>query len=437
MKHAHRANASPSLILLAHSHWSQFAPRLRVLRAVLVALLVGCIVVSDTHVPGAELSLPEIEEAIGNFKTAHGRAISEADVWEILSQSQTDIPVAKYRALWSLVREQQTPRISLEQLLRLVKTKRDSIRTVDVRMNVNRVYFTKEGDVLEDRVWKQTDHFILSGNKAFCETERETLGTEVPSATYRAAYDGVKMRTVHRPDSEQPNTTISAERSSAMLVPSPNALSVAMLLDSQTSLGMSLPQHDLALFIELCRPTLYEDTVTIDQTDCMILEDGSRYRVFLDPARNFSVIRVEWYLQDVEDSMVRVTAPRSLQKVFELKGLREYGNGIFLPQEMVSTYYFDGKKKVVATVTTNSLVINSPIEDEVFSGIVPQDALVADYTQGGAVYKQSDSASIGGLLKESVKPKRTSVLRTISIAVGLLLIAIVVLRQLLTRRRGA
>lgn len=404
----------------------------------LAAFIVAGLVLSDAMLSAAELSLAEVEDVIKTFKTVHGRAISEREAWEVLSRSQTDIPRDQYHLLWSLIREQQSPSVSLKALLSLVKAKRDSIQTADFRMHVERVYLTADGEVSPNRSWKQEDHVILSGIKAFCETKRETHGIDIGSAVYRVAFDGERMRTVTNLDGITPSTSVAANRSPGMLVPTPNPLSAALLLDSESSLGMRLVEHDLPYFLEATKPTLYGEPVTANHTKCVLLEDGQMFRVFLDPARDFSVIRFERYHPDFcLESPIRVTKGRALEKVLELNHLQDYGNGIFLPQEIVSTYYVEGKSNVVATVTVDSVQINRPIVNGVFANIVPEDALVADYTRGGIVYKQSDSASIGGLLKETVKSKRSTTLRTVSIAVGVVLIAIVVARRILVRRRAA
>ena len=430
--------ATRSLALALRPPWNEAPLHRRTLSSALAICLIACTSSSGPLISAAELTLPEIEERIKNFKTTHGRAISHEEAWETVSQSRTDIPSDEYMALWSLIREQQTPSISLEELLSLVKAKRDSLQTVDVRMRAERVFFTERGDVSPDRSWKQTAHLILSGNKAFCQAERVTRGLKIPSAVYRAAYDGEKMRTVHNPDGALPNTSITAEPSSSMLVPLPNPLSAAMLLDSETTLRAPIGECDLVCYIERCRPTLYEEPVTVGQTDCLLLEDGRLYRVFLDPARDFSVIRFERYHPDFfQGSEIRVTQGRSLERVLEFNSLQDHGNGIFLPHEIIDTYFSNGRKTAVATVTAESLDLNNHFSEEVFSGVVPENALVADYTHGGVVYKQSDSASIGGLLEETVERKRSTTLRTISIVVGLLLIALVLVRQLLMRRKAA
>lgn len=404
-----------------------------------VTFFVACVVASGTFVSAAELSLPEIEETIKNFKRIHGRAISNKEVWETLSKSQSDIPADKYLSLWSLIREQQIPSISLGDLVALVKAKRDSIQTIDVQMHSERVYLAENGQASSDRSWKQDDHLIFSGNKTFCETTRVTRGVSIPSASYRIAYDGENRRTVHKPHGEVPAGAISATYSQSMLVPLPNPLSGAMLLDSETILRMPIHNFDLACLIERTpSSTLFEEPVTIDHTRSLVIDDGALFRVFLDPARDFSVVRLESFLPEFyQDGHIRVTQGRSLERVLELNNLHDYGNGIFLPLEIIDTYFRRGRSSVVATVRTDSLGLNRHIPESVFRDIIPENAIVADHTHGGVVYKQSDSASIGELLEDAVKPKQTTLLRTISIIVGVLVIGIVVLRHILLRRKAA
>lgn len=383
--------------------------------AVIAAFFMAPVVLPGTLASAAELALDEIEETIKSFKTVHGRAISEAEVWEILSQSKEDIPPKEYRELWSMIRETQAPSISLEQLLLLVKSKRDSIQTVEARTHVERVFFAEDGQISTDRSYKQSDHFIFARQKLFCETERKTRGIKIPSATYRVSFDGEKIRKVNKPDGNLPNATVTEPSSAiATILPDPNPLSAAMLLDSQLIYKMPVAHYDLAGYIELMKPTLYEELVVLDETKCLLLEDGATYRLFLDPSRDCSVVRMEFYHRDFfQGGKIRVTKGRSVEKIVELKDLKDFGNGVFLPREIIDTFFVEGRKAVVATLKVEDLGVNREFADEVFSGIIPDSAIVADHTQGhgGAVYKQSDSASIGGLLKETTKSKRSTTLR--------------------------
>jgi hypothetical protein len=74
-------------------------------------------------------------------------------------------------------------------------------------------------------------------------------------------------------------------------------------------------------------------------------------------------------------------------------------------------------------INVENMSLNSGIQESFFTDIIPENAVVADGIRG-LVYKQSDSPSIGSLLKEHAKSKRVMIFRYISIISGLILIFI-------------
>jgi hypothetical protein len=138
------------------------------------------------------------------------------------------------------------------------------------------------------------------------------------------------------------------------------------------------------------------------------------------PEKNFSVVQKECYRTDFSDGHL----VRNRTNLVRFDGFREYNNSLWFPEKCIDESFYEEKLTVVQSVVFRNVEVNIGIEDNTFSDIIPDNAIVFDGVKGLA-YKQSDSLSIDSLLKETVKSKRVFIYRYISIISGLVLIFIV------------
>jgi len=121
----------------------------------------------------------------------------------------------------------------------------------------------------------------------------------------------------------------------------------------------------------------------------------------------------------------------------ELRGNKDYGNGIWLPSE-VNSKYFDlesGAISVTSITTASSIEVNSGLKKEGFTEFIPDDAYAMDSTRN-IVYEWGDGASIGGLVDDVVTRKRKGYLFAVNLAVVLLLVCIIGYRSYRRRKLG-
>ena len=149
------------------------------------------------------------------------------------------------------------------------------------------------------------------------------------------------------------------------------------------------------------------------------------YRLMLDIDKDFSMVQIcgtSCVPRDIPNDPV-------LERVFlrsqrTLYGLTSYGNSIWFPKKSVSEYFTVDSEApyMIDTVDYEKIEMNHNLPDSYFSDVIPDGALVADSIRD-MVYVWGDRASIGSLIKETVKSKRQTIFRNLSLVLGLCLIA--------------
>jgi hypothetical protein len=163
-------------------------------------------------------------------------------------------------------------------------------------------------------------------------------------------------------------------------------------------------------------------------------------RIFLAIDKDYSVIQQEIYSVETKDydngwrPIARYLNTQLIHSDFE-----DLGNGIWLPRKSITMNY-DASGKVINqdTVEVEKMEMNN-VKDTFFTDFIPENSFVADGI-GGLTYRWNERASIGGLLKETVKPKSTRLYQRISVIIGLIMIVLAVIfeiRKRILQRRGS
>jgi hypothetical protein len=117
--------------------------------------------------------------------------------------------------------------------------------------------------------------------------------------------------------------------------------------------GMSIIGHTKingAKYIIMEHQTMYDDTNLFDNPEMMpphISKIGHCviYRAWVDPAKGFLPIRIEWWgnIETINDKLTKDKTSTDFQKesayVFEINTIQECGNGFFYPTEATQNFY--------------------------------------------------------------------------------------------------
>ena len=160
-------------------------------------------------------------------------------------------------------------------------------------------------------------------------------------------------------------------------------------------------------------PIIFEKTTAIEGTECVEVSNGT-YTFFLNPEKNFSVVRI------VERHQANM--PPVLE--VNLSDHIDCGNGIWFPKSIQARYsYGDSRFDRNVLITVSSVELNKEIDPKTFTDIFPEDVLVADLVRNLS-YEWSERPSIDSTLDKAVKSKRVWIFQIISMTVGIILILI-------------
>jgi hypothetical protein len=238
------------------------------------------------------------------------------------------------------------------------------------------------------------------------------------------------MKTVTEPDSDLPNANVMKTTPLQMFYHLNMPLFPAMLFNPARCNASWQFNFDLESFLDAEKTHVFEQDIQLNEKKCILVLDLST-KIYLDPEKDFSVIRFEKYAhnaipvpspQSFSGQDVRITG-RTLIYRSDLMDLKNCENGIWIPLKIENTIF--NKQNVIeqSIVTVKDVQINKGIPKTFFTEIIPENSFVFD-APNNLTYKQSDHASINSLIKETAKSKRIFIYRYISIISGLALIFI-------------
>ena len=177
----------------------------------------------------------------------------------------------------------------------------------------------------------------------------------------------------------------------------------------------------------LSDPTAYHILPGIEDVNgyrCVVVANiSSRFCLSID--NNFAIVQYTTY-QPVslpEDANKNPDERRFIgrKQTFQcnMTDMIDIGNGIWFPKKIEIE---SNRESLFARIDVNEVKINHKIPDSVFTNVIPDGAYVADGIRN-MVYRWGDRPSIGSLIKETVKSKRQTIFRNLSVVCGLCFLA--------------
>jgi hypothetical protein len=364
------------------------------------------------------------------FKEKYGYAPIEKDLFKILSNPKCSLSVSECNELMQVLVSQHSPMITKENLIALVKAKMNSI--VDFYCS----YTIEQYEYDTNKKLNLAFEYAQKGNKRLLAMN----GMEdSKTPNLRKSYDGNKIISYVFPDKSSgnrmvPTVEIRNPANLQFFIEDNMPLACSLLLDTTPLINDDASRYcenfNFLLFLNNSDVYVHENKHIIDGKECIVVGNKMRH-VYCDTTRDFAVILDERYkIMPHTQEFFRLIS----QKKFS--DFKDYGNGILLPMT-INIERYDNKNSagvldLSVLVTVGTLTINSGIKDDFFTDFFPDNTIVVDKTKG-MIYKHGDSASIGSLLQETVKPKSTSIYNKISIIVGLIMIVIAVVFKIRKR----
>ena len=369
-----------------------------------------------------------VASKLSNFRVEHGFAPDYEDFFEIVLQPEYRFSLEDLAKLSDIVINMQKSNVSKDQLLTLIKAKRDSIK--DFRINY-KVFSNLTNPFTYSRENREVNY--VSASKG----SMQYLSTQVLGRPARVQFfDGENIFSRHIVSEGIPTVDITPFSSFNVFLEARSPLVSSMLLDSKKLFGQSDYLYDVVSVLELPETTVFEKTEVVNDIECIVVASLG-IKVFLSPKHDFSIIQVMDYRHHLErgDGGEPLLSGVSISEKRTLLDLKDCGNGIWLPYRSESVFYSREGEVTGEVVALVSLIeINNGIEDSFFTDFIPQDAVVLD-TVRDMVYEWTEYPSIEGILKSTVKSKRVWTFQIISVTLGLLMIIVALVMKYLAYRR--
>ena len=313
-------------------------------------------------------------------------------------------------ALWKEVAAAQHSSISKNELCAITRSKRQSIKSILCTYRIgNNVY-----------------KYALLNNNAYYEWDEDQNGR---SHGLRSV-NSKDFRTVVFPSDQDVNASLVnasisplREEYSAIGLCNESPLFQCMLEDTN-AFGSKHWGLDICNYVEsFPLACVFEKTEILDGHHCIVLADLYT-KIYLDIDKDYSLYALlDYQVADNNEENPDTTFSRRLDSSRVLHNLKDYGNGIWLPEWVeTKTFNLDGSVNSENRITYEEIRLNSGLKASFFENVIPEGAVVADSVRD-MVYIWGDHASIGSLIKETVKTKRQTIFRNFSVVLGLCLIA--------------
>ncbi|MDO5552382.1 MAG: hypothetical protein Q4G68_01350 [Planctomycetia bacterium] len=339
------------------------------------------------------------------------------------------------------VMSSQNPVQSLADIMKIITAKRQSIKDFIIKYKVDVTLFLDKDKWYGPKQWDR--EYAWKNNMFLFDHLYYENGQKQQS---RRAFDGEKGIELRSNDLAPVQGGFSDLNNLEVFFDPWMPLVLSGLFDT-TACDSPMEYYDLVLFFngpELTlpdgtrfnpKPCLFEKKETINGSKCIVAGNANTTKYF-DINKDYSLVQFESYhVKLTQSSDGNIRTGRTLQSKTVLSDLKNYGNGIWLPQKTTATYYdLHGNVKRQDSVTVQSVVINSGIPDSYFSDFLPDNTIVSDTTKD-MVYKWSDRTIINGLTNEVVKSKRILFFRYISMLIGLVMMVTAVVLKYRRHRK--
>lgn len=358
-------------------------------------LIFGCILTVWITVPvhGEDQSAyDEVNSWMLDEKKASGSLPGSFELAERINAAKDSLPPEKKWELWRTWWKAQQPTINKDELIEILKAKREAIESCRLRYSVQ-IEEADEGGRLNPSGY-ETYQFLMKHGKLKVERDRGSSPEQL-DGVYIRAYDGEMVRTFK--DYEKPagaRGTVEKFQSRTAYFDLGSPLSLQMMLNSERDYTFKMPVYDLVYFLQLGGYIL-ERPETVNGRKALVCALGVPpvFQVWLDPERNFAVLRFQTnYLHTDEDGPDGAVFGLSPEYTREATDFQDCGGGIWLPETVVEERFYDenhvvGPDVVNRTVSkVHQMEINQPIEDSEFQRIYPSGTLVEDFVAGTTYY---------------------------------------------------
>ena len=331
---------------------------------IITQLIVALILVVSLSLAQSETNYKLVCEKIDNYKDIHAKAMTIHEFENLIIEHK--LTFDEIAETYKRYMKTQKPLIDKNTLRDLISSKIDSLST-----------FVSEHD--SELIIDDTRHFIrykyvVDGRKVFSEIQKGD-DFENLKLSERRSFDGHVWRELVNRDSLGAGSISKTDLTNMIYTPF-DLLRLCMLRKTPENIPVS-KSSDLINLLEDQASVVQEQLEKINGIDCLLVTNGLT-KVYLDPERGFSVIKVTGtdYQRD-ETKRIYLGKHKQYSRTFH--ELVDYGNGIWLPKyiEEIDTKYNNHNR-----YTIRELKVNEPVEESIFEKIFEDGNHIVDETTG-------------------------------------------------------
>lgn len=318
------------------------------------------------------------------------------------------------QSTWHAWRESRTSALTTIDLADLIEMKRDSIVDMSISYTTTNVPTTPRKaqggwSSLTD-LWSSRMECIQSGDKILQRTLRGRSFSDWDMNLVKS-YDGEKEASYRVYRDSSPTGQISEFQGRSFFQDSYGPLTLSMLRNSERDLGFRWLVTDIVALLRTEGAWLDEgNPERINGVECTPVGLGtpSLFKAYLDPTRDYSVVKFEQY-HNAYDTY-GLAQDRFISDTWVCEDLEDHGNGLWLPRKITRKIYsprseadepVPGKLLAESVTHVESARFNEGIADEVFTDIIPKGVRVRN-SIAGITYNNLTGDTLEGLLDESL-----------------------------------
>ena len=351
------------------------------------------------------------------------------ELFDYFEKHAHEISAKDQRNLIHKLFTESTPSIKMEDLLNIWRAKRTSISNFDITYTVKTPLAS--GGILLDEI-TSIQNRILFKNKDCIKTERRGKRIKEECEFSVNVLHKDKAIVVEYPENDYVSADIRnvdpSQYIKTICNDSFNPLLCSSVLSDEFFSNSVVQNRDFVK--SASEPGSYfilQKHENVDGLECIVVANlFSRY--YLSIKQDYSLVRYELFYTEMlpedtnKDLQEQRFFSRKIRYQCNMSDLFDVGNSLWLPRTIDITSSVDNSRPVHTQITLDKIVINKPIPDENFSDVIPDGAIVTDGIRN-MVYIWGDHPSIGSLIKETVKSKRQTIFRNLSVVCGLCFLA--------------
>jgi hypothetical protein len=334
------------------------------------------------------------KKAIDYIENLNDRLPNDEDYFQVCSFSDTCFLSPSERLkIWKKIISLQKSTISRADLLSIFRAKRNSLNDVKITYSEKTLNCRNIAQQIEHQ-YAYT--FAFAPDRLFLDRNGDDFEHVITS------YDGKVVRTVTEHNSDLPNADVMNTSSLRLRIVHPlinmpffaarfyhlnMPLFPAMLFNPARCDASWQFNFDLESFLEAEKTHVLDRDIQLNGKKCIVVLDLST-KIYLDPEKDFSVIRFEKYAHNAVPTQlqstpiplssllgqdVRITGRKLIYRS-DLTDLKNYGNGIWIPSKIENTIFnttFNEQNVVEQSVVTiEDVRVNEGIPQTFFTEIV-------------------------------------------------------------------